>query len=233
MREKCFVPGRLRPVLVIYLFMLGFLCYGMLTGTQGQDLHQVYDDPTVTADFAARDLLPETPVPPSEWGTMKGWGPSAATYPVVQVPPGKEPLVWKRARIIKVAEKYIGLPYRHHHIPGWDASAGFNPDKPGRGLDCSNFSAWVYNYGLGIKFTSNILRQSSGKIAPGRLLGRDEAFAPGDLLFIMKLDRSRVSHVVIYIDEEHIIDCHDTGVAVRPFEGWYRTHFSHSRRIIE
>jgi cell wall-associated NlpC family hydrolase len=132
-----------------------------------------------------------------------------------------------------VAKRYIGLPYRHHHIPGWDPSPESNPRSPGRGLDCSNFTSWVYNYGLGIKFVSHIRRQSSGPEAPGRVLAKEEAFVPGDLLFIMKNDRSRVSHVVIYLDEEQIIDSHDKYIGIRPFKGWYRTHLSHGRRIIE
>jgi cell wall-associated NlpC family hydrolase len=135
--------------------------------------------------------------------------------------------------VLAVAQKYIGLPYRHHPVPGWAPAGAADPKEAGNGLDCSNFSAWVYNYGLGIKVTSEIGKQSQGAGAPGRLLAAGEAFEPGDLLFILKSDRTCVSHVVIYLDDEHIIDSTVGGVAVREFKGWYKTHLSHARRVLE
>jgi len=190
------------------------------------------DDPSVTADFEKRDLLPQSDIPKKKWSAMRSWGPTARKYPEVQVPEGKDPIAWKRARVLAVAKRYIGLNYRHHHIPGWDPNPELNA-KTGRGLDCSNFTSWVYNYGLGIKFNSDIAKQADGPLAPGRRLDAAEELAPGDLLFILLKDRSRVSHVIIYIDKDHIIDSTGTHVAVRNFRGWYRTHFSHARRIIE
>jgi len=194
---------------------------------------QTNEDLTLVADFAIRDALPQSPVPVAEWAAMKGWGPKAAAYPAVAVPAGREPVAWKRARVLAVAKKYIGLPYRHHHIPGWVPAAEADPKAAGKGLDCSNFTAWVYNYGLGIKFTSDIAKQSEGKEAPGRVLAAGEPLAAGDLLFILKGDRTCVSHVVLYMDAEHIIDSHADGVAIRRFTGWYRTHLSHTRRLLE
>ena len=186
----------------------------------------------IAADFIERDALPQSSVPQSEWKKMKGWGPPAASYPSVSVPAGKDPAVWKRLRVIAVAEKYIGLAYRHHHIPGWEPSPVLNK-KTGAGLDCSNFTSWVYNYGLGIKFTSDILKQSDGPLAPGRKLAVGDKLEPGDLIFILRKNRSRVSHVVIYVDEGHIIDSTGPGVRLRDFKGRYKTHLSHVRRVIE
>ncbi len=145
------------------------------------------------------------------------WGPHAFKYSAVVVPEGCDPIKWKRLRVIAVAKRFIGLPYRHHHVPNWESGNG-----EGAGLDCSNFTSWVYNYGLGINFTSDILAQSDGPRAPGRKLENWESFEPGDLLFIKKKDRSRVSHVVIFIDTDHIVDSHGSGVQVRAFEGWYK-----------
>jgi cell wall-associated NlpC family hydrolase len=126
--------------------------------------------------------------------------------------------------------KYQGLPYRHHHIPGWNPPVSLvGAGNDGNGLDCSNFTSWVYDYGLGIKFTSDTTAQANG---PGRVLAPGEAFAPGDLLFIRNLAKTKVTHVVIYIDPGHIIDCHGNGVTVRPFQGWYKNCFDHARRII-
>lgn len=194
---------------------------------------QTNDDLTLVAEFAARDALPQSPVPMSEWGAMRGWGPKASTYPRIEAPQGHDPATWKRARVLAVAKKYIGLPYRHHHIPDWAPSGEVDPKESGKGLDCSNFTAWVYNYGLGIKFTSDIEKQAEGPDAPGRALAKGEPLAPGDLLFILKGDRTCVSHVVLYMDESHIIDSHATGVAIRSFAGWYKTHLSSVRRVLE
>jgi cell wall-associated NlpC family hydrolase len=194
-------------------------------------------EPTLTADFSERDRLPQSPMPVSDWyrASLQGtWGPHAAPFPPVSVPSGADAVAWKRARVLAVAKHYLGLPYRHHHIPGWA------PPWPGRegaaesaGLDCSNFTSWVYNYGLGVKFDSAIDAQANGPTAPGRLLAPGEAFEPGDLLFIEDLARTKATHVVIFIDAGHIIDDHGAGVQIRPFAGWYRKSFSHARRIIE
>jgi hypothetical protein len=191
----------------------------------------------LTADFAERDRLPESPVPESEWyrpGLRETWGPKAAHYPPVRVPTGGDAIEWKRARIVAVARHYLGLPYQHHHIPAW-APAGQDRDGVAQtaGLDCSNFTSWVYNYGLGIEFTSDVHMQADGPKAPGRRLAAHETLAPGDLLFIMNRDRTKLTHVVIYIDPGHIIDDHADGVRVRAFTGWYTNSFSHARRLLE
>lgn len=186
------------------------------------------DPATLTADFAERDKLPQSDTPQSRWyaDKMGSWGPHAAQFPEVKVPDGVDAVAWRRARIIAVAQKYVGLPYQHHHIPGWTP-----PEGPG--LDCSNFTSWVYNYGLGMKINSDVHKQADGPLAQGRVLKDGEAFAPGDLLYILKQDRSEISHVVIFIDEGNIIDSHKGSVQVRPFKGWYKSHLDHVRRMIE
>jgi NlpC/P60 family len=217
MTRKVDLHRRMRSLLLIVV------CFSFSTLANGAEL------PSLTSDFAYRDSLPESNTPASDWYGNKrlgSWGPHPSQYPHVDVPAGCDPVEWQRARIIAVAKKYIGLPYQHHHIPAW------SPEE-GPGLDCSNFTSWVYNYGLGIKFISDVHKQASGPSAPGRLLGKDEKFVPGDLLYILKADRSVVSHVAIFIDEGHVIDCHKVNVNVRDFEGWYKTNLSHARRVIE
>ena len=184
-----------------------------------------------------------------------GWGPAAETLPPVAVPAyaGCESTTWNQERIVSAALHYVnepdnpqGLQYRHHHIPGWDPQTstepttggrsdehdGASPDTwgPGRGLDCSNFTAWVYNYGLGIKFSGSVVKQYAGTAGPmGQHLPADGPFQPGDLLYLHPDgDTTRPSHVVIYIDDNHIIDSRLNaqglaGVQVRQREGWYRT----------
>ena len=194
---------------------------------------------SLVADWPERDLLPQATLAPARWYGLAcngGWGPHAATYPTIQPPAGCAPVAWQRARVVAVARRYLGLAYRHHHVPAWDPPAALvGPTGAGEGLDCSNFTAWAYNYALGIRFTSNVQQQAAGPLAPGRVLAPDEPFAPGDLLFVLRQARSEVSHVVLYLDENTVIDSHGTygGITMHPRSGWYLTHFSHARRILE
>jgi hypothetical protein len=185
----------------------------------------------------------------------RGWGPPANALPPPGIPPdaGCDSTTWMRERILTVAMRYIyapgnplGLQYRHHHIPGWDPPAATyagapadNPDidapqsptawDAGQGLDCSNFTAWVYNYGLGIKIGGDVHQQFDGSAGPmGRRIPREGPFAPGDLVYLHPNgSASQASHVVIYIDDQHIIDSrvnaqNVVGVQVRDRRGWYR-----------
>lgn len=186
-------------------------------------------DASVTADFAVRDQMPQSTSPRRDWyqaGRYDSWGPRAARFPQPTIPSGCNAIAWQRARIVAVAKKYIGLPYQHHHIPAWSPAEG-------PGLDCSNFTSWVYNYGLGIHMNSDVVKQSQNIDGIARRLSDGESFAAGDLLYILRQDRSKVSHVVIFIDEDNVIDSHKGSVAVRPFKGWYRTHLSHALRVIQ
>ena len=197
------------------------------------------DPATLVSDLPLRDARAPATLPSGQWYTSNwndGWGPRAAAYPSAEVPLACDALPWKRARIVEIARRYLGLPYRHHHLPDWAPPATLSgPANAGPGLDCSNFSAWVYNYGLGLRFTSDIGRQADGPAAPGRVLAPDEPYAPGDLLFILRGDRSRLSHVVIYTGDGRVVDSASLngGVAEHPLDGWYATHLSHARRILE
>ena len=94
------------------------------------------------------------------------WGPLQHTrYPAPVVPPGVNEQDWRRERVIATALKYIGYGYQHHHIPDWVPPPNW-PWSPvasganGRGLDCSNFTGWIYNYGLGILLPTGVKRQA-------------------------------------------------------------------------
>jgi hypothetical protein len=189
----------------------------------------------LSADFVARDQLPESSVPEAEWyaDALNGtWGPPAVAYPPIATPDGCAEIDWRRQRVIAVAEKYVGLPYQHHHIPAWDPASAW-PGAEGPGLDCSNFSAWVYDYALGTTFTSNVQAQADGAEAPGRRLEADEPLEPADLLYILSEDLSQVAHVVLLVDAQHIIDSTGPGVQLRSFTGWYQDRYSHARRVVE
>ena len=222
MISNCISSQKLQPLIISGTpeYMIS-LCNSILY-TQLKDLKEDHQ-----ADFADRD----------EWvikcldklTTMKydSWGPSAPVCPAVIVPDGVDHVKWKRNRVLAVAKRYIGLPYMYHHIPDWVGPTG-------KGIDCSNLTAWIYNFGLGIKFTSKCEWQAEGPRAPGRKLEKDEPLEPGDLLFIMNKNREFISHVVMYIESNKILDVRGNGgCQIRPFEGWYKSHFAFSRRIIE
>jgi hypothetical protein len=218
---------------------------------------------SLSADFAARDQLPQSDIPTTQWYDKnpdgqylnRGWGPAATALPRPTIPQnaGCDSTTWMQERILAVAMRYIyaadnplGLQYRHHHIPGWnpptatDAGAPEeNPDSDatdatiawdtGQGLDCSNFTAWVYNYGLGIAFNGSVGDQFAGTAGPmGAAIPKEGPFQPGDLLYLHPdHTTTEASHVVIYVDDHHVIDSRIdaqdvVGVQVRHREGWYR-----------
>ena len=171
----------------------------------------------VDFDFEMRDALPQTDVPKEKWETK--WGPAAKKYPEFKVPEGvKDPITYQHKRVVAVAMKYRGLPYMHKHIPACG------------GLDCSNFTSWVYNYGFGIQFPSGVVKQAE---TAGRRLRADEKFEPGDLLFQTNREGNAIAHVVIYVGENKVIDACNEKVDVREFRGWYKDRLSHVRRVIE
>lgn len=169
----------------------------------------------------------EAKLPESEWYShshpwVGPWGPLPHKYKPPKLAEGKSD-DWKRARIIATALRFIGYHYRHHYIPDWDPPPGWYNPKPGgtrhdgRGVDCSNFTSFVYNQGLGIRFSSDIHKQAALETVtvngteqelPVRLIPRQdsvEAWArvlkPGDLLFIRPRSSETVSHVVIWIGQ--------------------------------
>lgn len=97
-----------------------------------------------------------------EWGV---WGPPPRHYPA-HPDYDRMPVAAKRERVLAVACSFIGLPYQHHHIPDWDPPRDW-PWKPvaygrnSKGVDCSDFSSWCYNYGLGIKMSTGVKRQAN------------------------------------------------------------------------
>jgi cell wall-associated NlpC family hydrolase len=194
--------------------------------------------------FIERNHLPESTVPSDQWYTRnwnEGWGPAAATY---LPPPEGAP------SLVTVARRYLGLPYRHHHIPGWDPSTTLT-GKPNesRGLDCSNYTSWVYNYGYGLHFSSNIHQQAMmytqypnmervDRPSPSTL----PKFQPGDLLYFWRelpSSEREISHVAMFTTYHekvpYIIDSHGIGVTEHPLTGsahsWYERHFNHAIRI--
>lgn len=126
---------------------------------------------------------------------------------------------WSRQRIVATALRFTGYSYQHHHIPDWDPPAEWPlPDKegfePGKGLDCSNFTAFVYNLALGIKPTGDVRQQALLTEVPGPGSRRTtpvtrielpenpadygDGLQTADLLFI-KNRAGEISHVVLWV----------------------------------
>jgi len=146
------------------------------------------------------------------------WGPPARHYPP---PEGvrERSAEWRRERVIAVALRFVGYSYQHHHIPDWNppvdwpwlkAPSGHN----GKGVDCSNFTAFVYNQALGIKLNGDIKIQAREHRVKGfceqppheleriELPPRYEDFPnvlrTGDLLYLVRKN-GEAYHVVIWI----------------------------------
>lgn len=151
----------------------------------------------------------------THWGA---WGPPARHYPAPAHVLDRS-AQWKRERTIAVALRFVGYGYQHHHVPDWDPPRGW-PWKPacmghnGKGVDCSNFTSFVYNQGFGLKPSSGIVEQSRLHSFPGPGPGRhtrvqhiklpesyDEypkKLRTGDLLYIRN-HRDKIAHVVLWV----------------------------------
>lgn len=149
------------------------------------------------------------------WGH---WGPAAKHFDPPAGIASKSP-EWSRQRVISTGLRFVGYTYQHHHIPDWEPPADWPKDEKQttpvtKGLDCSNFTAFVYNLALGIKPTGDVQDQSALTAAPGPGAGRsttvkrielpskyedfETTLLTGDLLFA-KNNSGEVSHVVLWV----------------------------------
>lgn len=175
---------------------------------------------SLTSDFENRDLGVEqltSTILKNPFSSKRGVLPIHFLKPFI--PDRYDAITWARNRIEIVARKYIGLPYKHSHVPLLG------------GLDCSTFASWVYNYGLGIHINLNLGEQSK---KAGRPLGHSETFQKGDLLYLWDHQKARIYHVMIFIGEGQVIDSSlSSGVQIRDWEGWRMINFAYARRLIE
>ncbi|MEY2796316.1 MAG: hypothetical protein RIR10_2032 [Planctomycetota bacterium] len=183
----------------------------------------LFDARTKRGSVAEQSLLPE-----SEWRSERlkhklgSWGPHPRQFDCPEEVKGKSD-DWKRQRVIAAASRFLGYDYQHHHIPDWDPAEGWPwkqvcSGKNGKGVDCSNFSAFNYNWALGIHLSSGIRQQAEQREIPsagGRVAAKviarpkgepdawyDElarTLKPGDLLYIRTSDMSKVSHVIMWL----------------------------------
>lgn len=146
------------------------------------------------------------------------WGPPARHFAAPREVL-ERPIEWRRERVIAVARRFAGYGYQHHHIPDWDpprdwpwkeTAVGHN----GKGVDCSNFTSFVYNLGFGLKPISAIKEQAETLEIPGPGEGRTQraervdlpksyeerltVLRTGDLIYIRN-KREELAHVVIWV----------------------------------
>lgn len=209
------------------------------------------------------DLRDESSIPHGEWYSERvrrefgSWGAPARHYPA-PVGVHERPLEWRRERVIATAMRFHGYSYQHHHIPDWNPPKSWPWQKVAhgsnaKGVDCSNFTSFVYNLGFGFHLNSAIAKQAEQLDIPGPGAGREtrveniplpadydaqvRALQTGDLVYI-KNKSQKISHVVLWIgsignapnDTPLVLDSHgdDTrdsnGVAVP--DGIYLRPFS-------
>ncbi|HEY2760568.1 MAG TPA: NlpC/P60 family protein [Pirellulales bacterium] len=187
----------------------------------------------------------ESETPHHQWYTAEirrrsgAWGPEARAYePLPEL--AEKPTDWLRQRVIATAARLLGYGYQHHHVPDWDPPADW-PWKPccvghnGRGVDCSNFTGFVYNQGFGLRMSSGIERQSELRSAmeerhesitlhrialPQSYEERSRVLRTGDLVYIRGREDGPITHVILWIgdlgqadnDVPLIMDSHGGGV---------------------
>jgi cell wall-associated NlpC family hydrolase len=165
----------------------------------------------------------ESDIPHREWYShetrrrFEAWGPEQRRYePLADL--ADRPLSWKRQRVIATAARFIGYEYQHHHIPDWNPPADWPwkeccAGRNGRGVDCSNFTSFVYKQGFGIKMNAAIEHQSELHSAleghehaairkielPDDFSRRAEVLRTGDLVYIRGREDGPVTHVVIWV----------------------------------
>lgn len=180
-------------------------------------------------DTERGDPRNESSIPYSEWYSERvlrrhgGWGPPRRRFTCP-----RRVHEWsaekKRERVVASAMLHVGRDYQHHYIPDWDPPrdwkwnrTGTEPQHQSRGIDCSTFSSWNYDWALGLNFSSAILAQSRIERArlhvegeeprevPVQRIARPERYADllrqlraGDLLYIKHNPESDVGHVIMW-----------------------------------
>ena len=123
----------------------------------------------------------------------------------------------KFARMIKEAEKYLGMPYV------WGGSS------PSTSFDCSGFVCWVINncgngWNVG-RTTANGLRGKCSYVSPADA-------QPGDLIFFEKTYNTvGASHVGIYVGNGMMIHCGDPISYTSINSTYWQSHFLGFGRI--
>lgn len=160
------------------------------------------------------------------------WGPYYINFPAPAIPASATPLWWQ-LRLAAAANRIRGIvPYAHHHMHVWNVpntpqwtNAKPAPYTAGVGIDCSDFTHWIYSYGLGLKLDTGVTQQGEMTSATAfyangatnlfkatRLFDVQHGYTknfenlvnnlhPGDLLYIRgnASFTNKVSHVIMWL----------------------------------
>ena len=102
----------------------------------------------------------------------------------------------ERGRIVRTAQRYVGIPYRHGGA------------APARGFDCSGYVMYVYE-----KNGILLPRSVQSQYRAGRQIRFRQA-KPGDLVFFKTSKRRKLSNVGIYLGRQRFIHAPRTGKKV-------------------
>ena len=120
----------------------------------------------------------------------------------------------------------MNLNYCHHHTPNWLAidspifrtvingtsgvcnDRGVNAINQWRGFDCSSFTSFAYNFGLGTPFNKDVQSQACGPAAPGVVLDinnvtiatKQDTLQPGDLIYLA--GKGNISHALLWTGQK-------------------------------
>lgn len=146
----------------------------------------------------------------------ESWGPHPRLYPAPEMPREGNRTRWQQERLLAVGQRYLGYAWQHHHIPDWQPPADWPSTTPDRakGLDGSTLTAWLFNFGLGVRIDSDVRRQAE---LPGfRLLQVREPvppehetlvkiLQPGDLIFLRGHHEfapgDGIAHVAVWVGD--------------------------------
>jgi hypothetical protein len=191
----------------------------------------------LNSDFPTRDAIMTADGNKSCTGNGS-FGPWASIYPAVPVPSGCDTTNWAQQRVLKIIDYFVttkGFNYCHHHVGTWmpgtqyqqllnicptggsgdpTAVEGYCSNAQPtnwKGIDCTTYTATVYNYGFGMYVVTNTGNQACGPNAPGVALNltRDQQsqFLPGDIIYLKKDSAgSAISHGIFWTGIQAVID---------------------------
>ena len=110
---------------------------------------------------------------------------------------------YKREQLVSYALQFVGGPYR------------YGGSDPRNGTDCSGFTRYVYQHGLGIS-----LNRSSGSQASQGTAVSASDMQPGDLLFYGS--GKGINHVAMYIGDGKIVHASTEATGIKVSNWNYR-----------
>ena len=110
---------------------------------------------------------------------------------------------FKRAQLVSYALQFVGGPYR------------YGGSDPRTGTDCSGFTRYVYQNGLGISLN----RSSGSQAAQGTSISASQ-MQPGDLLFYGS--GKSINHVAMYIGDGKIVHASTEATGIKVSNWNYR-----------